>query len=163
MGDNPIMSTSISIHAVGHHLQKEAISAAPDEKDAYARSAFNRYYYTMFATFFFSVDVTGTGDYRSETVPDRNGEKAMNLETLGDIATTIGVVLASGGVLVAFVVFLMRLSSKVDKLSEDMGVVVQSMNRLIDLMTDLSGRTAKLEGRVDELSAQNNTRRDESK
>ena len=42
------MSTSRSIHAVGHHLQKEAISAAPAEKEAYARSAFNRYYYSAF-------------------------------------------------------------------------------------------------------------------
>ena len=48
IGENPNMSTSISIHAVGHHLQKEAISAAPDEKEAYARSAFNRYYYSAF-------------------------------------------------------------------------------------------------------------------
>lgn len=42
------MSPGYRIHNVGHHLQKEAVSAAAGHRDAYARSAFNRYYYSAF-------------------------------------------------------------------------------------------------------------------
>ncbi len=42
------MSRGINIHAVGHHLQVKAMSAGPDDRDAFARSAFNRYYYSAF-------------------------------------------------------------------------------------------------------------------
>lgn len=42
------MSTGEKIHAVGHHLQKEAMKPASQERDAFARSAFNRYYYSAF-------------------------------------------------------------------------------------------------------------------
>ncbi|UES56043.1 hypothetical protein GFK91_10745 [Roseibium aggregatum] len=36
------------IHTVGHHLQTYAHSFGGVERDAYARSAFNRYYYCVF-------------------------------------------------------------------------------------------------------------------
>ena len=42
------MSVGSNMHAVGHHLQKEAIAAGAGDKDAFARSAFNRYYYSAF-------------------------------------------------------------------------------------------------------------------
>lgn len=42
------MSTGSRIHNVGHYLQKEAVSANSDDRDAFARSAFNRYYYGAF-------------------------------------------------------------------------------------------------------------------
>ncbi len=38
------------MHTVGHHLQKKAVGAETHNKDAYARSAFNRYYYSAFLT-----------------------------------------------------------------------------------------------------------------
>lgn len=36
------------IHAVGHHLQTYAHGLGAGQRDAYARSAFNRYYYSVF-------------------------------------------------------------------------------------------------------------------
>lgn len=42
------MSVGSRMHAVGHHLQKQAVIAAADERDAFARSSFNRYYYSAF-------------------------------------------------------------------------------------------------------------------
>ncbi|MCC6597770.1 MAG: hypothetical protein IT559_03160 [Alphaproteobacteria bacterium] len=38
----------VFMHRVAHHLQVHAVSAASNERDAYARSAFNRYYYDLF-------------------------------------------------------------------------------------------------------------------
>lgn len=38
------------MHIVGHHLQLQAVAVGAGEKDAYARSAFNRYYYSAFLT-----------------------------------------------------------------------------------------------------------------
>ncbi len=42
------MSFEREIHAVGHHLQTHVHGLAEGQKDAYARSAFNRYYYSVF-------------------------------------------------------------------------------------------------------------------
>ncbi|PCJ85713.1 MAG: hypothetical protein COA52_15920 [Hyphomicrobiales bacterium] len=42
------MSTGQYMHTVGHHLQVTAVAATANEKDAYARSAYNRYYYGAF-------------------------------------------------------------------------------------------------------------------
>lgn len=42
------MSAGSQIHAVGHHLQLEANKPLTPERDAFARSAFNRYYYSAF-------------------------------------------------------------------------------------------------------------------
>ena len=36
------------LHAVGHHLQTYAHGLVAEQRDAYARSAFNRYYYGVF-------------------------------------------------------------------------------------------------------------------
>lgn len=36
------------MHEVGHHLQIEAIKKKGPEKDLFARSAYNRYYYSIF-------------------------------------------------------------------------------------------------------------------
>ena len=36
------------MHKVGHHLQVEAIKKAGTERDKFARSAYNRYYYAVF-------------------------------------------------------------------------------------------------------------------
>ena len=38
------------MHTVGHHLQIKAMATAGPDRDAYARSAFNRYYYGAFLT-----------------------------------------------------------------------------------------------------------------
>ena len=38
------------MHEVGHHLQKTALAKTDSDRDAYARSAFNRYYYGVFLT-----------------------------------------------------------------------------------------------------------------
>ena len=38
------------MHTVGHHLEKKAVSAGIHSKDAYARSALNRYYCGTFLT-----------------------------------------------------------------------------------------------------------------
>ena len=40
----------MSIHAVGRHLQITALKKAKPVQDAYARSAFNRYYYGAYLT-----------------------------------------------------------------------------------------------------------------
>lgn len=44
------MRSSEKMHAVGHHLQKEAVShgCSEDYRDAFARAAFNRYYYSAY-------------------------------------------------------------------------------------------------------------------
>lgn len=42
------MAFERDIHVVGHHLQNYAHNFAGEERDAYARSAFNRYYYSIF-------------------------------------------------------------------------------------------------------------------
>lgn len=42
------MAKGLLIHEVGHHLQKFAVSTTPADRDAFARSAFNRYYYGAF-------------------------------------------------------------------------------------------------------------------
>ena len=44
------MNIGSHMHVVGHHLQMEAIGAPVDDRDAFARSAFNRYYYSAFLT-----------------------------------------------------------------------------------------------------------------
>lgn len=36
------------MQVVGHHLQLEAIKQAPAQRDLFARSAYNRYYYAVF-------------------------------------------------------------------------------------------------------------------
>lgn len=36
------------MHHVAHHLQVHALSVTGNERDSYARSAFNRYYYAVF-------------------------------------------------------------------------------------------------------------------
>ena len=40
----------MNMHGVGHHLQVTAWKKTPPDRDAYARSAFNRYYYGVFLT-----------------------------------------------------------------------------------------------------------------
>ena len=40
----------MDMHLVGHHLQLTAWKKTPPDRDAYARSAFNRYYYGVFLT-----------------------------------------------------------------------------------------------------------------
>lgn len=55
------MAFEHDIHAVGHHLQNFAHNFAGEERDAYARSAFNRYYYSIFLKtrdLFISLDPT---------------------------------------------------------------------------------------------------------
>jgi hypothetical protein len=42
------MAFEDGIHAVGHHLQTHAHGLGGGQRDAYARSAFNRYYYSVF-------------------------------------------------------------------------------------------------------------------
>lgn len=55
------------------------------------------------------------------------------------------------------IVFLKRLLAKLENFSKGMGGLERSMNTLIDLMAKLNGRTERLEGRVDEFFAQNNS------
>ena len=40
----------IRMHTVGHHLQTKALATLGPDRDSYARSAFNRYYYGAFLT-----------------------------------------------------------------------------------------------------------------
>lgn len=42
------MAISEDMHRVAHHLQKKAVAAAANERDSYARSCYNRYYYSVF-------------------------------------------------------------------------------------------------------------------
>jgi hypothetical protein len=42
------MAISEDMHRVAHHLQMTAVAAAANERDSYARSCYNRYYYSVF-------------------------------------------------------------------------------------------------------------------
>jgi hypothetical protein len=42
------MSQTENMHRVAHHLQVTAVGAAAADRDAFARSAYNRYYYSVF-------------------------------------------------------------------------------------------------------------------
>ncbi|WP_108818644.1 hypothetical protein [Pseudovibrio sp. Alg231-02] len=44
------MSSKVHMHEVAHHLQKTAINNDDAYRDAFARSAYNRYYYGIFLT-----------------------------------------------------------------------------------------------------------------
>lgn len=43
-----VLKYGFFMHRVAHHLQIHAVSAVPNDRDIYARSAFNRYYYDLF-------------------------------------------------------------------------------------------------------------------
>ena len=45
-----VMSNDLQMHTVAHHLQTIAAKKPTEERDAYARSAYNRYYYAVFLT-----------------------------------------------------------------------------------------------------------------
>jgi len=42
------MAISEDMHRVAHHLQQKAVAAAVNERDSYARSCYNRYYYSVY-------------------------------------------------------------------------------------------------------------------
>ncbi|WP_306258659.1 hypothetical protein [Pararhizobium sp. IMCC21322] len=42
------MAVSEDMHRVAHHLQQRAVAVSPKERDSFARSAYNRYYYSVF-------------------------------------------------------------------------------------------------------------------
>ena len=74
----------------------------------------------------------------------------MNWNSLADIATSVGVLIATGTAVVYIVKFLAGLSWKVDKLSEDVKNLTRTVEKTLDIVVNLSGRVSRLEGRADE-------------
>ena len=74
----------------------------------------------------------------------------MNWNSLADIATSLGVLIATGTAVVYIVKFLAGLSWKVDKLSEDVKNLTRTVEKTLDIVVNLSGRVSRLEGCADE-------------
>ena len=75
----------------------------------------------------------------------------MNWNSLADIATAAGVLIAIGTAVVYIVKFPAGLSWKVDKLSEDVKNLTRTVEKTLDIIVvNLSGRVSRLEGRADE-------------
>ena len=83
--------------------------------------------------------------------PEQEAEDhTMNWNSLADIATSVGVLIATGTAVVYIVKFLAGLSWKVDKLSEDVKNLTRTVEKTLDIVVNLSGRVSRLEGRADE-------------
>ena len=74
----------------------------------------------------------------------------MNWNSLADIATAAGVLIAAGTAVVYIVKFLAGLSWKIDKLSEDVKNLTRTVEKTLDIAVNLSGRVSRQEGRADE-------------
>ena len=58
------MNVGSDFHGVGHHLQVKAQAVSANQRDAYARSAYNRYYYGAFLNvrrFLSEIDTSWSG------------------------------------------------------------------------------------------------------
>lgn len=71
----------------------------------------------------------------------------MDWSTIANLAVAT---LGGGGALIAFVVFLVRLAVKVDRIDENVKDLVTAVDKLVDQVHDLGERIAKMEGRVEE-------------
>ena len=67
------------------------------------------------------------------------------------VGVGVGIVVMFGGV-VAITLYVSKISSKMDGVVAKIDEIVATMSKFIDHVHDLGERTAKLEGRVDELS-----------
>lgn len=73
----------------------------------------------------------------------------MEWSTIADLPVAI---LGGGGALIAFVVFLVRLATKVDRIDENVIDLVSTANKMLDHLNNLGERTARMESRIVEHS-----------
>lgn len=72
----------VVMHEVGHYLQIEALKRADPEKDLFARSAYNRYYYSIFLT---ARNLLSLIDSKYERLPHKSYPEVL----LGNIVSTL--------------------------------------------------------------------------
>lgn len=68
-----------NMHRVALHLQKQAMEAPADQKDAFARSAYNRFYYSVFLQ---SREMMKQLDSKWSTLPHADYPKVLNGKVL---------------------------------------------------------------------------------
>ena len=71
----------------------------------------------------------------------------MEWSTIAGLAVAI---LGGGSALISFVVFLVRLAAKVDRIDGNVRDLVSTVDKLVDHIHNLGERIARMEGRVEE-------------